>query len=148
MAQWEEAYGASPALDKLRHMAVCYPDLSSLWSALVLGEEAGLRRAAGKSWASGAVRLMTLHGAKGLEFPVVFLSGVSAGMLPLESQGHPADVEEERRLFYVGLTRAREELVLTTAGAPSPFLSELPEAVRRTSAAPVRERGAEQLCLF
>ena len=75
-------------------------------------------------------------------------SGVSAGMLPLESQGRPADMAEERRLFYVGLTRAREELVLTTAGAPSPFLSELPEAVRRTSAAPVRERGAEQLCLF
>ncbi len=146
--QWETAYGASPALDKLRHMAVCYPDLPSLWNALALGEEADLRRAAGRTWASGAVRLMTLHAAKGLEFPVVFLAGLREGMLPLESQGRPADMAEERRLFYVGLTRAREELVLTTAGAPSPFLSELPEAVRRTSAAPVRERGAEQLCLF
>ena len=148
LEQWEAACGASPALDKLRHMAVCYPDLDALWNALVLGEEADLRRSAGKSWASGAVRLMTLHGAKGLEFPVVFLVGVSAGMLPLESQGRSTDMEEERRLFYVGLTRAKEELILTTAQAPSPFLSELPDTVVPSPAAPLRERPAEQLCLF
>ena len=148
LEQWEDAYGASPALDKLRHMAVCYPDLGALWNALVLGEEADLRRSAGKTWASGAVRLMTLHGAKGLEFPVVFLAGVSAGMLPLESQGRTTDLAEERRLFYVGLTRAREELILTTAQAPSLFLSELPDTVVKTSTSPLRERAAEQLCLF
>ena len=148
LEQWEAACGASPALDKLRHMAVCYPDLDALWNALVLGEEADLRRSAGKTWASGAVRLMTLHGAKGLEFPVVFLTGVSAGMLPLESQGRSTDMEEERRLFYVGLTRAKEELILTTAQAPSPFLSELPDTVVPSPAAPLRERPAEQLCLF
>ena len=91
---------------------------------------------------------MTLHGAKGLEFPVVFLTGVSAGMLPLESQGRSTDMEEERRLFYVGLTRAKEELILTTAQAPSPFLSELPDTVVPSPAAPLRERPAEQLCLF
>ena len=148
LEQWEASCGASPALDKLRHMAVCYPDLDALWNALVLGEEADLRRSAGKTWASGAVRLMTLHGAKGLEFPVVFLTGVSAGMLPLESQGRSTDMEEERRLFYVGLTRAKEELILTTAQAPSPFLSELPDTVVPSPAAPLRERPAEQLCLF
>ena len=148
LEQWEASCGASPALDKLRHMAVCYPDLDALWNALVLGEEADLRRSAGKTWASGAVRLMTLHGAKGLEFPVVFLVGVSAGMLPLESQGRSTDMEEERRLFYVGLTRAKEELILTTAQAPSPFLSELPDTVVPSPAAPLRERPAEQLCLF
>ena len=148
LEQWEASCGASPALDKLRHMAVCYPDLDALWNALVLGEEADLRRSAGKTWASGAVRLMTLHGAKGLEFPVVFLTGVSVGMLPLESQGRSTDMEEERRLFYVGLTRAKEELILTTAQAPSPFLSELPDTVVPSPAAPLRERPAEQLCLF
>ena len=148
LEQWEASYGASPALDKLRHTAVCYPDLDTLWSALVLGEEADLRRSAGKTWASGAVRLMTLHGAKGLEFPVVFLAGVSAGMLPLESQGRSTDIEEERRLFYVGLTRAKEELILTTAQSPSPFLSELPDTVVPSPVSPLRERPAEQLCLF
>ena len=148
LEQWEASCGASPALDKLRHMAVCYPDLDALWNALVLGEEADLRRSAGKTWASGAVRLMTLHGAKGLEFPVVFLTGVSVGMLPLESQGRSTDMEEERRLFYVGLTRAKEELILTTAQAPSPFLSELPDTVAASPAAPLRGRPAEQLCLF
>ena len=148
MGGWESAYGATPALDDLRQTAVFHDSLDSLWRTLALGEEADLRRASGKRHASGAVRLMTLHAAKGLEFPAVILAGVTEGTLPLERPGRPADGEEERRLFYVGLTRAGEELVLTTAGAPSPFLSELPEAVRRTFAAPVRERGAEQLCLF
>jgi DNA helicase-2/ATP-dependent DNA helicase PcrA len=60
---------------------------------------------------------MTLHGAKGLEFPVVFLCGISEGIVPLaDPRTGKIDIEEERRLFYVGLTRAREELVLTSAG--------------------------------
>ena len=144
--QWEAQYGTSPALERLRNTAVFHEDFDSLWNALVLGQEADLQRAAGKNWASGAVRLMTLHGAKGLEFPVVFLAGLSAGALPLESPGRPADVEEERRLFFVGLTRAREELILTSAPEPSPFLGELPEAVARETAG--RRRDAEQLSLF
>ena len=102
--QWEEQYGTSPALERLRNTAVFHEDFDSLWDALVLGQEADLRRASGKHWASGAVRLMTLHGAKGLEFPAVFLAGLSAGAMPLESPGRPADAEEERRLFFVGLT--------------------------------------------
>ena len=146
--QWESAYGASPALDQLRHMAVCYPDFPSLWSALVLGEEADLRRAAGKAWASGAVRLMTFHGAKGLEFPVVFLSGLRRGMLPLETPAHPAGQAEERRLFYVGLTRAKDELILTAAAPSSPFLSELPDTVLRSTAQSRRIPSIEQLSLF
>ena len=144
--QWEAQYGTSPALERLRNTAVFHEDFDSLWNALVLGQEADLQRAAGKNWASGAVRLMTLHGAKGLEFPAVFLAGLSAGALPLESPGRPADVEEERRLFFVGLTRAREELILTSAPEPSPFLGELPEAVARETAG--RRRDAEQLSLF
>ena len=55
---------------------------------------------------SGAVRLMTLHACKGLEFPVVFLASLSRGDLPLEREKSPTNVEEERRLFFVGMTRA------------------------------------------
>jgi DNA helicase-2/ATP-dependent DNA helicase PcrA len=60
--------------------------------------------------------LSTLHAAKGLEFPVTFICGVNDGLLPLRNaRGETADIEEERRLFYVGITRAREKLILTAA---------------------------------
>jgi len=61
------------------------------------------------------VSLMTLHSAKGLEFPVVFIVGCEQGLLPLDMAGLTADKEEERRLFYVGMTRAREKLFLLNA---------------------------------
>jgi DNA helicase-2/ATP-dependent DNA helicase PcrA len=95
----------------------------------------------------GVVTLMTLHTAKGLEFPVVFLTGLEDGVFPhLRALGNPAELEEERRLAYVGITRARERLYLTRAGvrsawgAPSynpasRFLDELPASLvewRRT----------------
>jgi DNA helicase-2/ATP-dependent DNA helicase PcrA len=85
-----------------------------------------------------AVVLMTLHSAKGLEFPSVFLIGLEDGVFPhLRSLGEPDELEEERRLAYVGITRARERLYLTNAwsrmlyGAtqynpPSRFLDEIP----------------------
>ena len=145
--RWEERLGGTPALERLRYAAVFHEDFDSLWQAVTLGEEADIRRAAGKGWESGAVRLMTLHAAKGLEFPAVFVAGVRAGELPLERPGRPAELAEERRLFYVGMTRAREELILTVGGEDSPFLSDLPESVVRESAA-ARRRSAEQLRLF
>ena len=86
-----------------------------------------------------AVLLMTLHNSKGLEFPRVFITGLEEGLCPhSRSYGSASDMEEERRLFYVGLTRARDRAVLTHAGArrrfgsrsrctPSRFLAELPE---------------------
>ena len=86
-----------------------------------------------------AVTLMTLHTAKGLEFPVVFLLGLEDGVFPhVRSLGDPDELEEERRLCYVGITRARERLYLchawsrTLFGAteyypPSRFLAEIPE---------------------
>ncbi|MEV0426024.1 DNA helicase PcrA [Micromonospora sp. NPDC050495] len=86
----------------------------------------------------GVVTLMTLHTAKGLEFPVVFLSGLEDGVFPhLRSLGDTRELEEERRLAYVGITRARQRLYLSRAvtrsawGAPaynppSRFLEELP----------------------
>ena len=147
--QWENTYGASEALARLRGMAVFHKDFPSLWKTLALGEEDDLRRAAGKGWESGAVRLMTLHGAKGLEFPAVILAGVKQGALPLESSARPADLEEERRLFYVGMTRAREELILTTTREPSCFVDELPDSVSREKDARRKAPpAAEQLSLF
>jgi DNA helicase-2/ATP-dependent DNA helicase PcrA len=86
----------------------------------------------------GVVTLMTLHTAKGLEFPVVFLTGMEDGVFPhLRSLGDPAELEEERRLAYVGITRARQRLYLTrsvvrsawgapTYNPPSRFLDEIP----------------------
>jgi DNA helicase-2/ATP-dependent DNA helicase PcrA len=81
---------------------------------------------------------MTLHTAKGLEFPVVFLTGMEEGIFPhIRSLGSKDDLAEERRLAYVGVTRARERLYLSRAitrsawGAPSynpasRFLEEVP----------------------
>nr|WP_246649741.1 DNA helicase PcrA [Nonomuraea coxensis] len=86
----------------------------------------------------GVVTLMTLHTAKGLEFPVVFLTAMEDGVFPhVRSLGEPKELEEERRLAYVGITRARQRLYLTRAavrsswGAPafnpaSRFVNEVP----------------------
>lgn len=100
------------------------------------------------------VVLMTLHTAKGLEFPVVFMVGMEDGVFPhLRSMGEPHELEEERRLAYVGITRARERLYLTHAWSrslwgntqynpPSRFLEEIPEALmqQHVNSAP-RSRG-------
>ena len=91
----------------------------------------------GEAW-QDCVQLMTLHSAKGLEFPIVFLVGLEDGLFPSQkSTEEPGRLEEERRLAYVGITRARERLVLTYAESrrlhgvesyarPSRFLSEIP----------------------
>ncbi|MCX5531782.1 DNA helicase PcrA [Streptomyces sp. NBC_00006] len=89
---------------------------------------------------SGVITLMTLHTAKGLEFPVVFLTGLEDGVFPhMRSLGQAKELEEERRLAYVGITRARQRLYLTRASMrsawgqpsynpPSRFLEEIPAA--------------------
>ena len=94
-------------------------------------EEAGSRNA--RVW------LMTLHAAKGLEFPVVFVTGLEEGLFPhSRARDDEEELEEERRLCYVGMTRARERLILTNAArrrvfgdyqstSPSRFLSEVPQ---------------------
>ena len=88
---------------------------------------------------NGGVSFMTLHSAKGLEFPVVFMVGMEEGLFPHARSIHSeADIEEERRLCYVGMTRARERLYLayawsrtvfgqTGVSRPSRFLEEIPE---------------------
>jgi DNA helicase II / ATP-dependent DNA helicase PcrA len=90
---------------------------------------------------SGSVTLMTLHSAKGLEFPVVFMTGMEEGVFPHgRSLNDRDELEEERRLCYVGMTRARERLYLTAAlsrrmyntenyNLPSRFLDEVPPAL-------------------
>jgi DNA helicase-2/ATP-dependent DNA helicase PcrA len=101
------------------------------------------------------VTLMTLHAAKGLEYKVVFLAGMEEGILPhSQSRDEDDDIEEERRLCYVGMTRAREQLYCMHSlerrlhgqfreQSPSPFLSEIPEevteAVRLGRARPMQQ---------
>lgn len=133
LAEWRAfLHSDSAALGKLTD-AAHYATLPEFLEAMRLGGEGDVLLPDGNT-AAGAVRLYTLHGAKGLEFPVVFLCGVNEGLLPLSAAD--ADAEEERRLFYVGMTRAKDELILTTSGAPSPFLSDLPADVRREKALP------------
>ncbi|HSA57628.1 MAG TPA: UvrD-helicase domain-containing protein [Gemmatimonadaceae bacterium] len=100
-----------------------------------------------------AVTLMTLHNAKGLEFPVVYITGLEEGLFPLSRAREQAEtLEEERRLFYVGITRAEDALTLTHARSrrrngemlgslPSSFLGELPRELLREQAT-MRLRGS------
>ncbi|MFZ2089962.1 MAG: UvrD-helicase domain-containing protein [Desulfobaccales bacterium] len=108
--------------------------------------------------AAQRVKLLTLHAAKGLEFPYVVVAGCEIGLLPLEMEGlEPADPEEERRLFYVGLTRAQSQVFLTRARSRTlwnrrrrPGLSPLAEmaAPLRQSFSAAQGRGQKQRALF
>lgn len=134
----------------LADMAVFYSDTREFLDALLLGEEGDLKRCGGKSVSGDAVSLMTLHASKGLEFPVVFMFGMEKGEIPLEREENPTDIQEERRLFYVGMTRAGEELILTCTREPSLFLDEIPETYmqRKTVGKQKKIQTNEQLSLF
>jgi len=100
------------------------------------------------------VAMMTMHAAKGLEFPLVFIAGLEQGLFPLaKAEQDPLEQEEERRLFYVGITRARQELVLSYAerryrfgelifSRPSMFLSEIDQEAFAPSSRPMTRSGA------
>lgn len=118
-----------------------YPDLSSFLEHVALVSE-------GDTESEDTIKLMTIHAAKGLEFNTVFLPGFEEGIFPhqraINEEGHKG-VEEERRLAYVALTRARKRLILSFAharriygqfmpGAPSRFLAEIPPAHLKTMA--------------
>jgi DNA helicase-2/ATP-dependent DNA helicase PcrA len=110
--------------------------------------------------AGGAVTLMTLHAAKGLEFPVVAMIGLEEGVLPhSRAQESPLELEEERRLCFVGITRAQERLILSRATVrtvrglrnrtvPSPFLYEMPadefQTVDRTGLSDFGDRDEQR----
>ncbi|HUG41421.1 MAG TPA: UvrD-helicase domain-containing protein [Longimicrobiales bacterium] len=105
---------------------------------------------------ANAVTLMTLHTAKGLEFPVVFISGLEEGLFPLaRSFDEPAELEEERRLFYVGITRAERKVYLTHSrtrrrmgevkvGIPSSFMEPLGSGLADPVRTPQVERQRRQ----
>ncbi len=102
------------------------------------------------------VNLLTLHSAKGLEFPVVFIGGLEEGLLPLKPpDGSREDVQEERRLFYVGVTRAMDRLYLsyalnrlrwgnTTWNGPSRFLQEIPVELFKTKPKKTKRRASSE----
>jgi DNA helicase II / ATP-dependent DNA helicase PcrA len=108
------------------------------------------------------VKLLTLHAAKGLEFPIVIIAGCEGNLLPL-SLFKESDPEEERRLFYVGLTRAKENIILTWAQkrslfgrnlvqSPSPFLENIKPPLKEQikiegTRHPIKSRK-KQLSLF
>jgi DNA helicase-2/ATP-dependent DNA helicase PcrA len=108
------------------------------------------------------VALITMHAAKGLEFPVVFIAGCEDGFIPYRSDTRPTDVEEERRLFYVALTRAKRHLFLSKTDhrrvngqiqprQASPFLEDIDNRYKRVSfpsGKKTEKPAQEQLSLF
>lgn len=142
--------GEDQAMEKLRDMAVFYKTMEEMLRALAFGRESDLKRCGEKSYTSDAVTLMTVHGSKGLEFPAVFVCGLKDGTVPLRTPGRDTDMEEERRLLYVALTRAKEELIMTASGELSPFLVELPEgtAERQHTRQKAEDWGGRQMSLF
>ena len=141
VADFSEITSTEPEKSLLEPLAkACGNDVERFASELALGAQVD-------SWDRRADRLslLTLHAAKGLEFPVVFIVGCEDGLLPLRFGGVAAcDLEEERRLLYVGMTRARERLLLCHAGRrrwrgkvrpaqPSPFLRDIAEQLLRRS---------------
>src|SRR5262249_55072815 len=101
----------------------------------------------------GIVTLMTLHNAKGLEFPVVFMIGCEDGVFPHSRAIESGDLEEERRLCYVGITRAKRELYVTHArvrslygqrdwNVPSRFLAEIPQELTDADETPSAAQAA------
>ena len=154
-AEQREVEAAFGYLDHLAQM--CDGDTARFAEAVILANEADL-------WDARADRisLMTLHAAKGLEFPVVFITGVENGVLPL-TFGRPdqALLNEERRLFYVGMTRAADRLFLSHAErrpwrgqvrdmAPSPYLDAIAAALTDHSrmTAQAAKPADRQLSLF
>jgi len=145
------------ALQRLTILAADASDPERLLDVVVTASEADF-------WDPRAARvsLLTLHAAKGLEFPVVFIVGLEDGILPFYFDTlDPRAAEEERRLFYVGITRAKDRLILSRASkrlwrgrmrslGPSPFLADIEnELVKQQRAEPARARPDRlQLKLF
>ena len=165
LEQWIEDMNLTDdiAVNKFLGMTVFYKSMQEFMDAVCLGVESDLKRCGGRQYTADCVTLMTLHGSKGLEFPVTIIYGVRKGVIPFERDSHLkkedsagireefiTDMEEERRLFYVGMTRAKEELILTTSREASVFLEDLPEESLLRESADKRKQNdwGEQLNLF
>ncbi|HMM49123.1 MAG TPA: UvrD-helicase domain-containing protein [Miltoncostaeaceae bacterium] len=148
-----EARGRVENLEEVVGAAAQWPvgDLAGFLEQVALQADADQIDAA-----SGTVTLMTIHNAKGLEFDTVIIAGLEEGLFPHARADSPEALEEERRLFYVGLTRARRSLTLTHATSraihggrdyrlPSSFLGELPVACLAVPASGERVRPGESV---
>lgn len=140
--------GADKSMDTFVRMSYFHKTMEDMLNTLAFGQAHDLKRSGQNSCPSDAVTLMTLHASKGLEFPVVFLYGLKQGILPLKTGKGPVELDEERRLMYVGMTRARDELILTTSEEPSSFLGELPKDACRVEKAQSSGSEIKQLSLF
>lgn len=148
LERWTASHDVSEPFSRLISLSSFYRRMDEFLQALLLGGEGDLRRISA-SHPSGAVHLMTLHGAKGLEFPVVFLAGLNKGAFPPRSVCDPSDLEEERRLLFVGMTRAKQALILTIPGEDSPFLEQIPqELLLRSREGGHSNQETQQLSLF
>ncbi len=110
----EEDFGRLENIKELRSVAAGFPDLNNFLENVALVEQGEylLGRSSDKN--TKAVTLMTMHSAKGLEFPIVFIIGMEEGLFPHSRSLNDQDqLEEERRLCYVGITRAKEKVFLT-----------------------------------
>ncbi len=115
--------GSPQADERMENVGVLIAEAKVYADTATFLEEMALMSSSDET-ADDQVTLMTLHAAKGLEFPVVFLVGMEEGILPhtrVFDSGKPDDIEEERRLCYVGITRAREELFVTCANSRTQF---------------------------
>ncbi|PJC80601.1 ATP-dependent DNA helicase PcrA [Candidatus Roizmanbacteria bacterium CG_4_8_14_3_um_filter_36_12] len=109
----EEDYSCLENIKELKSVAIAFPSLGEFLEQVALVESEYFEGEKNSNNKNG-VRLMTLHQAKGLEFPIVFVVGVEDGILPhSRSIDDIYSLEEERRLFYVGITRAKERLYIT-----------------------------------
>ena len=150
----------SERLQQLRRRAIPFENrLGDFLEAMALQRETDLYDPR-----ADRVTLMTLHAAKGLEFPVVFIVGCEEGLLPYARGDEEMDLEEERRLFYVGMTRAQQHLILTRAKSrylfgqpmtnpPSRFIDDIEQALKEMKESAYRKpaeetQGHRQLKLF
>jgi len=149
--------GTPQAEDREANIGSLLSDAASYAALPDFLEEAALMSSADNSADGQKVTLMTLHAAKGLEFPVVFIIGMEEGIIPHARvfDASPAELEEERRLAYVGMTRAREELHLSYAysrlqfgqrgyNPMSRFISDMGDQVAETTAAAPSFMGARE----
>jgi uncharacterized protein (TIGR00375 family) len=146
-------------LEKLKKICENYRSFDELFQSLPLAAEADIFRKGSRTSGAETITLSTIHAAKGLEFPVVFIAGVEEGLIPYGTEPDPDTVNEEQRLFYVAVTRAKRRLYLVnsqfrvrfgeqTQVEVSRFLKRFPKEVLTKANIERREGQARQLELF